>query len=289
MKYKKIGRFLFLLLLALLAGCAADTDEVSPTLTVAGMPAITNTSSRDLSGTVEPGATVEVSVNTTATVAALSNVDGIWSATIANLAPGGNTVTITATDATGNSNTLLLVLTYEVITLEAYVTPTPSASQTIGGFLAPGAADPVVAIDPAATVGAVTVTGDFWSYDLAGLVTGLNTVTVTHSDDVNPAQSATAVITVAATAPSLTIDPFVNPTGDSQPVFSGTTEAGVTVQVSINGAVAIAAEVTDTIWTFTPTPAVALREGKNAVSVTGTLVDRPTTLLRTFIVLEPAP
>jgi hypothetical protein len=288
MKYMKIGRFLFLLLLALLAGCAADTDEVSPMLTVDGMPAINNTSLRNLSGTVEPGATVEVSVNTTATVGALSNVDGIWSVTIANLAPGGNTVTVTATDATGNSNTLLLVLSYEVITLEAYVTPTPSASQTIGGFLAPGAADPVVTIDPAATVGAVTVAGDFWSCDLSGL-TGIHTVTVTHSDDVNPAQSATAVITFAATALSVTIDPFVNPTTDPLQSFSGTMDTGVTVQVSVNGAIAIAAVVTDTTWTFTPTPAVALHEGKNAVSVTGTLVDKPTTLLRTFIVLEPAP
>jgi hypothetical protein len=282
----KIGRFLFLLLLALLAGCAPDTDEISPSLTFNGMPAITNTSSRNLSGTVEPGATVEVSVNTTASVEALSNVDGFWSATIANLAPGGNTVTVTATDVTGNSNTLLLVLTYEVITLEAYVTPTPSASQTIGGFLAPGAADPVVTIDPAATVGEVTVTGDFWSCDLS-VLTGGHTVTVTHSDDVNPAQSATAVITVDATAPSVTIDPFVNPTTDPLQSFSGTTEAGVTVQVSINGAIAIAAVVTDATWTFTP--AVALREGKNAVSVTGTLDNKPTTLLRTFVVLEPAP
>jgi hypothetical protein len=286
MKYMKIGRFLFLLLLALLAGCAPDTDEISPSLTFNGMPAITNTSSRDLSGTVEPGATVEVSVNTTASVEALSNVDGFWSATIANLAPGGNTVTVTATDVTGNSNTLLLVLTYEVITLEAYVTPTPSASQTIGGFLAPGAADPVVTIDPAATVGEVTVTGDFWNCDLS-VLTGGHTVTVTHSDDVNPAQSATAVITVDATAPSVTIDPFVNPTTDPLQSFSGTTEAGVTVQVSINGAIAIAAVVTDATWTFTP--AVALREGKNAVSVTGTLDNKPTTLLRTFVVLEPAP
>jgi hypothetical protein len=288
MKYMKIGRFLFLLLLALLAGCAPDTDEISPSLTFNGMPAITNTSSRNLSGTVEPGATVEVSVNTTASVEALSNVDGFWSATIANLAPGGNTVTVTATDVTGNSNTLLLVLTYEVITLEAYVTPTPSASQTIGGFLAPGAADPVVTIDPAATVGAVTVAGDFWSCDLSGL-TGIHTVTVTHSDDVNPAQSATAVITFAATALSVTIDPFVNPTTDPLQSFSGTMDTGVTVQVSVNGAIAIAAVVTDTTWTFTPTPAVALREGKNAVSVTGTLDNKPTTLLRTFVVLEPAP
>jgi hypothetical protein len=287
MKYMKIGRFLFLLLLALLAGCAPDTDEISPSLTFSGMPAITNTSSRNLSGTVEPGATVEVSVNTTASVEALSNVDGLWSTTIANLAPGGNTVTVTATDVTGNSNTLLLVLTYEVITLEAYVTPTPSASQTIGGFLAVGAADPAVTIDPAATVGEVTVTGDFWSCDLAGLVAGLNTVTVTHSDVVNPAQSATAVITFDETAPSVTIDPFVNPTTDPLQSFSGTTEAGVTVQVSINGAAAIAAVVTDTTWTFTP--AVDLREGKNAVSVTGTLDNKPTTLLRTFVVLEPAP
>jgi hypothetical protein len=286
MKCMKIGRFLFLLLFAVLAGCAADPDEISPSLTFNGMPAITNTNSRDFSGTVEPGATVEVSVNTTATVAALSNVDGLWSVTIANLAPGGNTVTVTATDATGNSNTLLLVLTYEIVTLERYVTPTPSASQTIGGFLAPGVADPEVTIDPAATVSVVTVTGDFWSCDLSAL-TGVHTVTVTHSDDVNPAQSATASITIDDLAPSVTIDPFVNPTSDSQQVFSGTTEAGVTVQVSINGAVASAAVVTDTTWTFTP--AVALREGKNAVSVTGTLVDRPTTLLRTFIVLEPTP
>jgi hypothetical protein len=288
MKYMKIGPFLILLLLALLAGCAADTDEVSPTLTIDGMPAINNTSTRNLSGTVEPGATVEVSVNTTATVAALSNVDGLWSVSIANLAPGGNTVTVTATDATGNSNTLLLVLTYEVITLEAYVTPTPASSQTIGGFLAPGAADPAVTIDLAATAGAVTVTGDFWSCDISGL-TGGHTVTVTHSDDVNPAQSATAVITFAATALSVTIDPFVNPTTDPLQSFSGTTEAGVTVQVSINGAAGMAAEVTDTTWTFTPTPAVALHEGKNGVSVIGTLVDKPTTVLRTFVVLEPAP
>jgi hypothetical protein len=286
MKYMKIGRFLFLLLLALLAGCAADTDEISPSLTFNGMPAITNTSSRNLSGTVEPGATVEVSVNTTATVGALSNVDGLWSVTIANLAPGGNTVTVTATDATGNSNTLLLVLSYEIVTLERFVTPTPSPSQTIGGFLAPGAAVPAVTIDPAATVGAVTVTGDFWSCNLSGL-TGIHTVTVTHSDVVNPAQSATAVITFDETAPSVTIDPFLNPTSDSQQVFSGTMDTGVTVQVSINGAAGIAAEVTDTTWTFTP--AVDLREGKNAVSVTGTLDNKPTTLLRTFVVLDPAP
>jgi hypothetical protein len=292
MKYMKIGCFLFLLLLALLTGCAADTDEVSPTLTIDGMPAINNTSLRNLSGTVEPGATVEVSVNTTATVAALSNVDGLWSATIANLAPGQNTVTVTATDATGNSNTLSLVLIYEVVTLERFVSPTRLPDQTVGGMIAPGGSDPVVAVNTV-VVGTGTVVGDFWSFDLSGLIEGVNTVTVTYSDPDALIQVVTAVITVdtKTPAPLVTIDPLSNTTLDPRQAFSGTMDNGVTMLVSLNGAVAVAAEMpTTTTWTFTPPlDPNDLRAGKNSVAVTGTAASLSTTVARTFVVLEPTP
>jgi len=290
MKWTKTKLLFLLLLLTVLAGCGADNDELSPALTVDPLPAVNITRSRVVSGTVEPGAVVTVAVNTTATVGAVSNAAGLWSVTIDNLAIGANTLTITATDSTGNSTAISLVLTYEIVTLERYVTPTPLANQTIGGLLAAGAAPPVVVLSTTATAGVVTVSGvnsEFWSCDLSGLVAGANTVTVTHTDIDALEQTVTAVLTFDGTTPLVTIEsPLSDTTADPRQAFAGTRDLDVSVQVSVNGGTPVAADTPGpTTWSFTPNS--DLHEGKNSLSITGALANSPTTVLRTFVVYAP--
>jgi hypothetical protein len=74
---------LLLLLTFLIAGCGgSDSDETAPILTFDGTDPNTTVRSRQLAGDVEPGAVVQVTVNTAAVVNTLLVADGRWSCSI---------------------------------------------------------------------------------------------------------------------------------------------------------------------------------------------------------------
>lgn len=119
-------------------------DTAAPALTINQATATTSVSTRTLTGNTETGAKVEISVNsgpkTTATVTGTN-----WSSQISGLAPGANTIAVTATDPAGNFVTTTATITFVV----------PSGSFSGGAV---GVADALKALRIA--VGLVTPTSD---------------------------------------------------------------------------------------------------------------------------------
>jgi hypothetical protein len=83
-------------------------ESIPPTVTLNPVTSMTILPSQTLTGTVSdnrPGASVEVIIGSSPP--AVATLNGInWSYTVANLAIGSNTITVTATDAAGNTATV---------------------------------------------------------------------------------------------------------------------------------------------------------------------------------------
>jgi len=289
----KSGSLLLLvacLLAGLLAGCgSSDSDENPPSLTLSAIDPTTTTRSRVLGGTVEPGAVVEVTVDTAAVVSELVAVNGAWSCTIDALAPGDNPVAIIATDSTGNQTVLNLNLLYDALSIERWVTPVPvDAPVILGGLVAPHDGDRLTV-----TVGGVTsasvavVSGDHWNVQLSGLALGRNDVKVTfnHPDAGVGVVERTLRIDVNAAAPVLTIDQVDSPTAADQQVVSGTRSDSLALTIAAPTAeVGIIDLPSPTAWSVALTD---LQPGKNPFTVSA-VANGVTVTARDLIVHNPS-
>jgi len=145
----------------------------------------TRLAAQAIGGTVEPGATVTVSVNGGAPGPATLVTVGTWRATVAGLVEGVNTVQVVATDTGGQATTLTASVTLDTtppaLVVQPVATPTALASQTVTGTVELGVT-PTVLLFSAATAGPVTVTGDRWSVTLSGLVGGANGFAMVATD-----------------------------------------------------------------------------------------------------------
>jgi cytochrome c peroxidase len=77
-------------------------DTSAPALTLNAVTTPTVNGSQTISGTVEPGLTVLVSANTSASASPVTLSGGSWSAQISGLTPGANAIGVAAIDAAGN-------------------------------------------------------------------------------------------------------------------------------------------------------------------------------------------
>lgn len=206
-RFGRIRRLGILILVLLLSGCGStDRDEQSPALTFAGLSTETTTRVRILSGTVEPGATVEITVGETLVSALV--VNDSWSAEV-TLQPGSNLVSVSAFDATGNQSQLSLSLTYDAISLETFTTPIPTGTLEVGGLVDPGQtglALTVTLADSTTITPSAVITGDTWSASLAGLQEGTNTLLVSAiiPGIVEPVEVSLPIV-VDATTPALAV------------------------------------------------------------------------------------
>jgi flagellar hook assembly protein FlgD len=81
-------------------------DTVPPTLSINPVTSPTTTTTQTITGSMETGAAVAVSVNTAAIAGPVTYpTTTTWSCTLTNLAWGSNVITATASDAAGNSAT----------------------------------------------------------------------------------------------------------------------------------------------------------------------------------------
>jgi len=172
-------------LVMLLSSCGStDLDEISPALTFDGVSinnspsAVTTTPTRTLSGTVEPGATVEVTQGTSTTQATVTG--DLWTAEV-TLQPGVNLLTVSAADARGNQGLFSLALTYDAVSIESYTTPIATTSLDVSGLVDP---DPAVSSSLALEVTLpdkstltpvpAAVVDDTWTATISGLQEGDN-------------------------------------------------------------------------------------------------------------------
>ena len=232
------------------------------------------------SGTNEAGATVSLSVDGGAAVAA--TVTGAnWTVTVNGLSETAHSAVATATDLVGNTATDGVSFTVDVTTSVALTVPAggstlnavtaPSGNVAFSGTNEAGATV-TISVDGGAAVPA-TVTGTTWTATVNGLAEGAHTVTATATDTAG--NSATTALTtfsidtiapaVAVTAPAAgsTLNAVAAPGGNV--AFSGTNEAGATVSISVDGGAAVPATVTGTTWAVTVN---GLGEGAHTVTAT---------------------
>ena len=276
----------------------AASNNNGSTATPIASNGITNDSTPLLTGTAEAGSRILISDGNTVLGSVTAGSNGQWSFTTPTLADGPHTLSVTATDAAGNtSEAVLLTLTV------ATAAPAPVADLTVSdnvggvqGGLANGAvtddATPtltgttgagniVTVYDGTTLLGSVTAgTNGVWTFTTGALSNGAHTLNVTVTNAAGNTSAATpfnlTVDTVAPAASTLVVTndaanvtvPNGGTTNDNTPVLSGTAEAGSVVTL-YDGTTTLGTATVGTggAWSFT---SAVLAEGAHALRVTVT-------------------
>jgi len=208
-----------------------------------------------LTGSAEAGATVEVFDNGVSLGTATASGAGVWTFTTEVLTEATHTITVQSTDAAGNKSpisssfgltidtTAPTVAITSPIQTDNVVNAAEDGSVTVSGTSTGGQRVYVTFRDGAgATVTEQAfVGGTSWtltSSDISGLQNGPITVEAYAVDQAgNQSGTATQTITldnIAPAAPVITTTP-AGQTADNTPTFSGTAEAGTTVNIYAGG------------------------------------------------------
>ncbi len=256
-----------------------------------------------LSGSGEPGASVSIYDGNVLLGVALVDVNGSWQFTTPALSNGAHSLTVTSTDAAGNTGPASVPFALNVqADLPPATTPleatgtgdntlqpltdgatTRSDEITLSGVSTPG--NLITLFDGTTEIGSVVADSNGqWSFALRSLFQGLHSFYLRTTDAAgNVTQSAPLNITVDSVAPaaaddltltgsngssvvSITPDSTVN---DARPVLSGTAEPGALVTIR-DGDTVLGSVTTnsDGSWRFTTPP---LSEGGH--SLTSTVTD----------------
>lgn len=241
-------------------------DTVPPAFTVNPVPVEVTVDTVTISGSVEAGSTVQVSVGGSAVVGAVVySSSASWSVQVAGLSAGANTITVSAKDAAGNGSPAQVVTVNYLLPAPAVViAPVASVAKnsaiTLTGSVDAGAA--VVVTNQATSVsGNAVVSGASWSYDLV-LADGVNNIKVTAQKVQSAVSAATVAVTLDAVAPVLAVSALQNGSYTSSSVqnISGTVADLSAVTVSVNGDVVALAGNAFSV-------PVALVNGSNVVTV----------------------
>ncbi|PWC62034.1 hypothetical protein TSH58_25810, partial [Azospirillum sp. TSH58] len=231
-------------------------DTTAPTAPAVTSAALTNSATPTIGGTAEAGSTVTVTIGgatytTTAT-------GGNWSIDLATETPtsgslslnanGANAISVTATDAAGNTSSAgTQSLTIDTTAPNAPTVTTAlsnSATPTLAGTAEAGS---TVTVTVGGATYTTTATGGTWSIDLATATptsgslslnaNGANPVSATATDAAgNTSSPGTQSLTIDTTAPNAPAVTSATLTNSATPTIGGTAEAGATVTVTIGGA-----------------------------------------------------
>ena len=270
---------------------SVDDDVVNMTGPISN-GGFTNDTTPTFTGTVEVGATLNVAINGSTPQPISVSATGSWTYVPSpTLVDGTYTFSFVATDTAGNvSPATTFTLTVDTVAPSApiitnvadNVPPVTGAIANGGSTNDPtptftGTADPgfrlrIIVNGGAATFITVPNTGT-WTYTPPALADGTYTFSFVAIDFAGNRSPETAfaltVDTVAPIAPVITNvdDDVVNTVGaiasggftnDTTPTFTGTVEAGATLNVAINGGTPQPISVSATgTWTYVPSPALA--------------------------------
>ncbi len=244
------------------ASTVTRSDTTPPAITITGgASAYTATVTPMVSGTTDAdaGSTMTVllgSQKLSATVAA----DGTWSVTPGALAEGKTTVSVSATDAAGNTGTATQILTVDTIAPVIAIAGGPSASSTSATPMVTGRTDApegsIVNVKISDQVLAAKVLADgTWSLTPAPLDNGTVPITATTTDQAGNIGTAAQKMTIAV-APSITISGGTTAlTNQPRPPVSGTSTAvaGRTATVTVDGQTLTATIAATGAWSVVPT------------------------------------
>ena len=246
-------------------------DTGSPVLTL-NAPATSDSTEVTITGTVSDAgdiAATSLSVNSESTPVTLDS-NGEFSQTV-TLDDGENTITLSATDAAGNENsvtqttTVSLDTTPPTVTLEAPATSTESTVTVTGTVVDESEVDSVSLSVDGEHSQDVTLDSNNEFETTLSLSEGENTISLSATDAYGNEATKTATTFVDSTAPTVTLDAPAN--SDSTDVsVSGTVVDNLasdpSATISVNGEVVGTVELASD-GSFTTT--VSLNEGENTI------------------------
>lgn len=204
-------------------------------------PSVTGDATPELSGTGEPGATVEVSIDGSVVGSSLVDAEGNWTLVVGPLTDGVHDVSVVATDDAGNTATddgsFLVDLDAPAVEIAnpADGSTTSDTTPTINGTATLGASVLVI-VDGRILGRAVAGTDGRWSIEVTtALAAGEHEVVATVTDAEGDTVEDAHTFTVDADAPSVTLSAPSGTTNDPTPTIAGTADANVTVQVFVDG------------------------------------------------------
>jgi cytochrome c peroxidase len=220
-------------------------STVQSTLTIA-VTTPTNINYQIVSGTVEAGSTVKVTVDTPARVGPVTVTGTSWSALISGLSEGPNTVTVNATDAKG------VISTASAIIIVDTKDPFVNVDTAIGACIRAGS----IGIAGTAEIGSkIKVICDHakadviffddafinktrWTAQLLGFVEGLNHCEVIAIDAAGNKAVEKADFDHDNIKPVIHVDANVKKAArfGAPEAITGTVEAGITPTMTLNGA-----------------------------------------------------
>jgi len=279
-------------------------------VTVNAPPATTTSATISLTGTVTGGSgspSVHWVTNTGASDGSTIS-GGNWTILSIPLAMGLNTITVTATDATGSVSQVVSVTRGTApppgplaLTINSPLPTTTDATVSLSGTVTGGSGSPSVhwMTSTGASDGS-TISGSNWAILSIPLAIGINTITVTALDStgtVSQVVTVTRTVTGASGPITLTINPPLATTtaatmslsgtvtgGSGGPAISWTNSMGASDGASISGSNWVISNIPLTIGvnTITVTAADATGSVSHMVSVTRTAVQAPSPLALTI-------
>ena len=262
-------------------------DTVPPTVKITGpttSPSIvTPATTIALSGIASDNVAVQsvTCVNTTNGAVGVVTGTTSWSVAPIALVAGDNTITVTASDQSGNSTSTSITVVQDSVAPTVTITsPTSSGTAftnasplSIGGTASDNVALASISWSNPAVPASGTASGtDVWSAAVP-LVAGLNTITVTATDTAGNTSTAVLNATLSTTLPT------VSTTGPTnQPTYSTASPS-----VTVSGTAADPVGLTSVTWTNAATGAsgttvgttswttpIALTSGSNLITITAT-------------------
>ncbi len=281
---------------------AGNTQQVTREITVDTAPpmiaidAITddniinsNEVTTTITGTVEAGSTVKLSLGGNVRTATVSGTTWSYALTLTdltNMGQGDETIIATATDTAGNTQQATREITVDTnpptITINAIaddnIINSNEVTTTITGMVEAGSS---VKLSLGGNVRTATVSGTTWSYtltpdDITAMGQGAETIIATATDTAGNTQQVTREITVDTNPPTITInaiadDNIIN-SNEVTTTITGMVEAGSSVKLSLGGNVRTAT-VSDTTWSYTLTSTDLNNMGQGAETIIATATD----------------
>jgi MYXO-CTERM domain-containing protein len=254
-----------------------DVDAPSVNITGPADGASTGDTTPTITGTSEPGATVEVYVGGVLIDTVTVGPAGTWTATVTTpLLAGPQSVRAVATDAAGNTATdnstfIVDLSTFVTILQPGDSGPIGDTTPELSGQGEPGATVEVT-ID-GMVLGTATVDAEGnWTFQVpAALADGPHNVSVLATDVFGNTATDTGMFVIDTDAPALEIrNPGDNTTTtDTTPTITGSSEPGTTVSVYVDG-VFLGTAITNIDGTWSVPVTMALVEGVHTVFATTT-------------------
>ncbi|CAN2046258.1 putative pectate lyase C (modular protein) [Candidatus Magnetomoraceae bacterium gMMP-1] len=214
-------------------------DATPPEVTIEIINILTNMTNQTISGTRESGADISVTADTPITAGeVIYPTEDTWECLLNGFVEKTNSITITATDAAGNTAAVQTSIIYDAVepdlSIDPVKTPTNINSQTITGTREFGVLIEINANEAVMIGDLVYPTEDTWKCTISNLAEKFNNIIITARDAAGNTASLNVSIIYDITPPLLSIDNVNNKININSQTIKGSMENGAIVEVIVD-------------------------------------------------------